>query len=489
MDEEVDGDASAGASPGIGAAINCIPSLVNVEGSDTKIDNAGLHRSKDAGAGAFTPYHDRLSYATDDIVAGQELFISYGSNYFETRASMYGHLPSDSDNLRADRLIAKYKNLPLEETSQELQRDVWNLVTSLKQWSETANRMNIALPDNFEEIDYVAEVGTAKRYYNRSIRDVDWLKKNGKCIDNLRAGLSTIPQAGRGAFATRFIPMGGLVAPAPLIHFEKKRLIMYDVDEVSEDQVVRNVSAPRHFQLLLNYCFGHANSTLLLSPYGTFTSLINHSSKNPNARIEWAENMRHADWCQDSIDVFENESHSGLMFDFIALRDIQEGEEVLIDYGKEWDDAWNEHVRKWTPPEGSEQYMPAYELNNDVDLTIPTIHETQFSDNILAYIYDEYREMSGVSSGEHQFYPCRVLDRYPVDGETVYMVELFLIQDDEDMGMTLVDYENVVLFAVPRDAFTFSDTPYSRDHSLVSSFRHEMMVPDDMFPEAWMNKK
>jgi hypothetical protein len=79
-------------------------------------------------------------------------------------------------------------------------------------------------------------------------------------------------------------------------------------------------------------------------------------------------------------------------------------------------------------------------------------------------------------------------DRYPVDGETVYMVELFSIRAKEDMGMTLVDYHDVVLFAVPRDAL-FSDMPYTRDHSLVSSFRHEMMVPGDMFPKAWMNRK
>lgn len=160
--------------------------------------------------------------------------------------------------------------------------------------------------------------------------------------------------------------------------------------EALVDGSERDVSAPRHFQLLLNYCFGHANSNLLLSPYGSFTSLINHSSKNPNACIEWAEYMRHGDWCDDSIDFFENESHSGLVIDFIALRDIHEGEEVLNDCGKEWEDAWNEHLSKWTPPEGSEHYTSAYELNNDVDLKIPTIHETQFLDNVIPYIYDEY---------------------------------------------------------------------------------------------------
>ena len=359
-------------------------------------------------------------------------------------------------------------------------------MTSLPEWNEHVRRISIAFPKKFEEIEYFAEVGTAKRDYNRSIRDVDWLEKNGKCVDNLRAGLSTIPQAGRGAFATRFIPKGGVIAPAPLIHFEKERLIMYDVDGSYEDHLVRNITAPVHMQLLLNYCFGHANSSLLLNPYGSFTSLINHDSKNPNARIKWAQDMRHSDWLEASVESFESESHSGLMVDFIALRDIQEGEEVRIDYGKEWEDAWNDHVRKWTPPEGSNHYMPAYELNNDVDLVIRTIHEAPYSGNVRMHIYHEYLEMYGVDSGENA-YRCRVLDRYQVKGETVYMVELFSARD---VGrMTYVEYENKVLFAVTRDAFRFSDAPHSRDHYLHWSFRHEMMVPDDMFPEAWMNKK
>jgi hypothetical protein len=55
--------------------------------------------------------------------------------------------------------------------------------------------------------------------------------------------------------------------------------------------------------------------------------------------------------------------------------------------------------------------------------------------------------------------------------------------------MTSMEYENKVLFAVPRDAFLFLDTPHTWDYYLHSSFRHEVMIPDNMFPEAWINKK
>jgi hypothetical protein len=39
----------------------------------------GLRRSKDPGAGAFTPYHNRQATASRNIKSGQELFVSYGN--------------------------------------------------------------------------------------------------------------------------------------------------------------------------------------------------------------------------------------------------------------------------------------------------------------------------------------------------------------------------------------------------------------------------
>ena len=420
-DETEDSDQVSGASPGIGAAANCMPSLINVDSLHPKLDNAGLHRSRDAGAGAFTPYHDRVSFAIEDISAGQELFISYGNTYFTKR-----------------------------------------------------------------QLNRIAEVETSIKFYNQSVRDITWLEKHGTCMDNIRPGRSTIPQAGRGAFASRFIPKNSVVAPAPLIHIPDKSILrIFAPREGDEgDDLVRNESKPVHRQLLVNYCFGHTNSSLLLSPYGSVTSLINHSSKHPNARIEWSKGMSHPEWLELSLESLANEPRTGLMFNFVALRDIQQGEEILINYGKEWEDAWNDHVRNWMP--GSELYMPAYELNNNADLMIRTIHEAPYPDNLLLYIHDEYRVISGLEESEFKQHQCRVLDRYGMEGEVVYMVELFFTTDKDDM--TDIEYYDEVLFAVPRDAFVFDDIAYSRDHSMHSSFRHEMMIPDDMFPDKWMSQ-
>ena len=70
------------ASPGFGSAANSFLPIVNVEEGEPRRDFAGLHRSKDPGAGAFTPYYDRGSSAERDIEAGEEFYVSYGSQWF-----------------------------------------------------------------------------------------------------------------------------------------------------------------------------------------------------------------------------------------------------------------------------------------------------------------------------------------------------------------------------------------------------------------------
>lgn len=68
MDRE--GETASGASFGVGALPNCFHPFINLEETYTEVDWVGLHRSRDPGAGAFTPYHNRKTYAYDEIEAG-----------------------------------------------------------------------------------------------------------------------------------------------------------------------------------------------------------------------------------------------------------------------------------------------------------------------------------------------------------------------------------------------------------------------------------
>jgi hypothetical protein len=38
------------------------------------------------------------------------------------------------------------------------------------------------------------------------------------------------------------------------------------------------------------------------------------------------------------------------MLDVVAVKDIEPDEEIFIDYGSEWEQAWEDHVRKWKSP-------------------------------------------------------------------------------------------------------------------------------------------
>ena len=531
-------------SGGFGAAVNCMLPLVNVEDEDYSYheglsgllasspdDDDGLSSTTSTdspGAGAFTPYGGRKFVASKNIEPGSELYVSYGENYFESRVA-YESVPLSQNYKDADTVIKKMLNrihkVRLDETNpsstiphynQQILSDLWTLIKDIST-SFDAKRFLSALPDVFSKnnnndknrVDTYSDDttklhqilksgGTSKQHYNASIRSLDWLQEHGQCMDNIKDGKSRIPHAGRGAFANRFIPQGGLVAPAPLIQMPKREMLtMYAIsynDRV--DMYERDITQPNHQQLLLNYCFGHNDTTMLLCPYGLLTALINHGSgPKANTKIKWSDTsrMRHPEWLNQSIDEFEHEFHSGLAFDFVALRDIQEDEEVLIDYGEEWEHAWQQHLKQWEidgPPRRG--YVPGFEMNNMLDLEINTLDEvlpTYDFVGIHTYCHDWYVERDGHAVGpdDEGYTPCRVIKRYYDDSNTTkYTVELWDVTTGE-----FNRYENHtvtgIVFDLPRDAFYFEDSPYTRDHHQEWSFRHDMRIPDEMIPDSWKN--
>jgi len=42
---------------------------------------------------------------------------------------------------------------------------------------------------------------------------------------------------------------------------------------------------------------------------------------------------------------------------------------------------------------------------------------------------------------------------------------------------------------VPGYAIDARDRQYTKDEFIENAFRHEMMMPDDIFPDDWMNLK
>jgi hypothetical protein len=362
------------------------------------------------------------------------------------------------------------------------------------------------LPENPQHLDYVFKYGTANLHYNRSIRSLTWLEENGLCMDHIRPGVSKIEQAGRGGFAARALHEGDVVAAVPLVHLPDRDI--YRIYEsmpgvkAGDADLVRNISAPVHWQLMLNYCFGHRHSSLLLCPYGILNTAINHAPTKDaaNVKVQWStKGSRHLEWLKQPIKLWANNSHSGLAFEYIATKEIDKSEEILLWYGDEWAAAWENHVNHWTPAPGSEMYATADELNKMVDLKIRTVSEGSYDSKEKHLLCREaYRLMAGLDPSKEglSYHFCRVVDRYHtyynndhgggILNETRYTAEIYT-EEFDDKGES-VQVLQEVLFDLPRDAFYFRDAYYSRDIHLRNAFRHDIRIPDEIMPNTWLNR-
>jgi hypothetical protein len=94
---------------------------------------------------------------------------------------------------------------------------------------------------------------------NLQQHDLQWLKRHGYCLDNLKPDKSKQPDSGRGVFARRFIPIHGIVAPVPLLLINNRTTM--------DISIRRDKTFIRIQQLLINYCFGHPKSSILFFPY------------------------------------------------------------------------------------------------------------------------------------------------------------------------------------------------------------------------------
>ena len=531
---------------------NCHFNLNNVHEHHVRFDDAGLPPDS-PGRGAYTPWIDRTSTAARDIDAGSELFVSYGEAWFTSRVDELGIVPVGEHYTKAKRFMRRYADFAdrVREKSKEsttadrlgrAQSDLWDVILTFPY--ETGQRN--ALPRHYDGAVKVAagdkSIVSVER--EQSIRPMEYLEESGKCVDNLRAGTSSIPHAGHGAFATRRIARGGLVAPAPVAHFPHSEYFeMYDVlpGLRVKNTAVRDESKPLGKQLLTNYCFGHPNSTMLLFPYGSGVGYINHHPEDYNAEVRWARDFdffHNKEWLNRSLDELKYEWKTSLMLEYIALRDIEEGEEVLIYYGKEWSDAWEAHMKDWVPPSAEDLageidfYSRQDEVRYDeVDAgeydsshpVLPTrdelvsdprpesIEQTCYVvlNHRAAYLHKPQttpqfeREYSVVAvpedeDEEEHSHPCTVVDRRYLRGDKTsregYSYTIRIETVKKSRHLTLGDFaveETHVVTDVPRDAFFFAQTKWEYgdgvDGATRRAFRHPMMLPDAIFPEAWRN--
>jgi len=341
------------------------------------------------------------------------------------------------------------------------------------------------------------DYGTAMHSVPNVIRSKEWLEENGQCLDNIRPGSSTIKQAGRGAFATRTLKQGAVISPAPLLHIHRDSLVMCG------SQTKQYVQCEFE-QLFLNYCFGHRDSSLLLYPYAPAVNFINHKSESPNAYIRWSDRSHHhADWENRTVEDILSEPYAGLALEFVALRDISGGEEVFIDYGRGWEEAWNGHVEEWEAGPYDANYVPPSEFYKD--LVVHTAVEQKSSPypwNIMTtcFVAEYGDEYTGPYGRQHRWvqtpslfvysydeHECKVLLRERLDEYRSSSIRP--LQNDLYTAQVMMYGKRLIISHIPRQAIGFVDRRYHSDQFITNAFRHEIDIPDDIFPTAWKDQE
>ena len=403
--------------------------------------------------------------------------------------------------------------------------------------------------------------------------NVDDLFGSGTCLDNIYPGKSTNGH-GRGALASRLIPSGSIVAPVPVLplpraelkflrlkewkkvnSFRKKMLKEKNggVDDVRDDALPMPPDLEWREQLMLNYCYGHEQSSVLLFPYGVFVNYINHapssseSSDGPvaNVKLQWSERLMNSTADSSNLDLRsltpnqlwdESTNVEGLVLELVASKEIKPDEEILLDYGSIWSKAWKEHIDQY--PETilqladdhtlEKDYSPAYIMDDAVTNLRTAEEQVQFpySENVFTACFYRYdngiaTKSDTVNKGKTQatpwkmslglfdmtnLRPCKVISREPAD-DRFATPEQLKQQGQPPQGKMLYtaiiqnrpglpENERIpkgtkhVVSGIPRGAFRFVDRPYTSDIHLEGAFRHSIGIDEaGIFPEAWLDLK
>jgi hypothetical protein len=218
-----------------------------------------------------------------------------------------------------------------------------------------------------------------------------------------------------------------------------------------------------------------------------------------------------------TIEELASQESRGLSMEIVALRDIERGEEVFIDYGEQWEDAWESHLASWTPPLRHRMHMSATKANanpekyleyflsydlrkikehpnlysgcvfNDAtldssEITTDKVHDwwVNLSDDELlgTYATDGSQFVRAYKShSEDSHWPCQVIA--PEEGTKTYTVRI-MMGNDKHAPMFLTNYSI--------GGIHFFYNRYSSDQHLPKTFRHHIGIPDKIMPLQWKNR-
>jgi hypothetical protein len=524
--------------PGVGAVANAFYSLLNAEalmGPSTM----GTAEITDIGRGGYSTYIDHFFTATRPVKAGEEVFVNYGENYFLNRENLAG-VPLHPDFVWAHNKVREVLTA-FNEKQQNISQVEWDAIRD--EFAQDIRKFN-ALPTQARDLLHGAESTRPWYFVPNNPRPIDWLEEHGFCLDILERRTSTVPHAGHGAFAKSFIPEGTIVAPMPMAQLRRSDLLVH-LD--GGDGIIHQRNP---YQQVLNYCFGHNESSMLLYPYSQPSHFINHKSgTNANAKLVWSpsSSFHLSDWFDKSTDEILKTRYPGLLMHVVAKRDILPNEEVTLDYGHNWEKAWQEHVMKIEQIRLTTSYkITAAEMNQRQD-TPRTIFEqvgNPYPNNIATVCHYHFESTDHMNESKYPPFivpneaawvkqpsgrwadflhpaadgmeelqqinideiiekapswenddltgrylrPCKIIARQQHTGnsdDSFYVVRVYNRSDMKDYQKIDSNKREYYVQHVPRSAIAFVDKPYTSPAHSINAFRHEIGIPDEMFPTAW----
>jgi hypothetical protein len=183
------------------------------------------------------------------------------------------------------------------------------------------------------EVETVVDENGEPREINAPSRndtyDISTLREVGHCLTHVSVEQSLLPGAGMGLITKRSYKTGDVVTISPALIIPKHALYkMEDTDST-----------------LINHCFCVDGSDVSLLPIG-LAAMINHGGPSSNVKMQWHEwadgRQSRLKWSIETLEEFDEDPP--LYVEFIALRDLAIGEEILLDYGQAWDKAWTNHA-------------------------------------------------------------------------------------------------------------------------------------------------
>lgn len=230
---------------------------------------------------------------------------------------------------------------------------------------------------------------------------------------------------------------------------------------------------------------------------GSGVNYINHNRSLANVKIQWAKDGstgHNAHWFNMTPNDMNFIYQANLALDYVATKDIAEDEEIFLDYGDDWEKAWQQHVANWEPLDHWKDYVSGTQFNKiyatDPVRTQMEQIENPYLENLdirchQFILEDEHADRPTMEYDPElewdlpfdKGWPCEILERD--DEEQTYTVRV----RHKAFGTPRID----VVEEVSRQAIVFLDLPYSTDIHLVRAFRHPLGIPDNMMPEAWKN--